>query len=277
MRDFLRTAFRNPASEFAVFIFLALFGWWFTLHFLTPDAGPGSDAFLLWGASYQVIAWYGAIIGFYIARRWGGIRSYVGRAITAFALGLLFQSFGQTAYTWYIYVLKIPIPYPSVGDIGFFGSIPFYFYGAYMLAKASGAKVSIRSWGSKISVFLIPIALLAFSYYIFLQGYEVDPTQPLKTVLDFGYPLGQALYVSMAIIAFVLSRNLLGGMMRWPVLLFIIALVAQYFCDSTFLYEAANGAYYPANINDLMYCISYTFMAVSIAYIGAMFTRVQET
>lgn len=244
---------------------------------MLPGIGAGSDEFLLWGASYQIIAWYGAILGFYVSHRWGGIKSFVGRAVLSFALGLLFQSFGQTAYTWYIYVLHIPIPYPSIGDIGFFGSIPFYFYGAFMLAKASGSKVSFRSWGNKIQVVLIPLILLGFSYFMFLQNYEADLTQPLKTFLDFGYPIGQAIYVSMAIIAYVLSRKLLGGMMRWPVLFFIIALIAQYFCDSTFLYEAAAGAYYPANINDLMYCISYTFMALSIAHIGEIFRRVEET
>lgn len=277
MHNFFRTAFRNPLAEIAILIFSVLFIWWIALHFLISGVGPGSDAFLLWGASYQVIAWYGAIIGFFIARRWGGMKSYVGRAITAFALGLLFQSFGQTAYTWYIYVLQIPIPYPSIGDLGFFGSIPFYFYGAFMLARASGAKVSIQSYSNKIQTFIIPVALLAFSYYMFLRDYQLDAAQPLKTFLDFGYPLGQAIYVSMAILAFVLSRKLLGGIMRLPVLLFIVALIAQYFCDSTFLYEAAQGAYYPANINDLMYFISYLLMAISIAYIGEVFNRVKET
>lgn len=277
MPSFFRTAFRNPLSEIAILIFSVLFIWWIALHFLIQGVGPGSDAFLLWGASYQIVAWYGAIIGFYIARRWGGMKSYIGRAITAFALGLLFQSFGQTAYTWYIYVLHVPIPYPSLGDIGFFGSIPCYFYGALMLARASGAKISIQSFGNKLQAFLIPIALLGFSYYMFLKDYQFDATQPLKTFLDFGYPLGQAVYVSMAILAFVLSRKLLGGIMRLPVLFFIVALITQYFCDSTFLYEAAQGTYYPANIIDLMYFISYLLMAISVAYIGEVFNRVEET
>jgi len=277
MPSFFRTAFRNPLAEIAILISSVLFIWWIALHFLIQGVGPGSDAFLLWGASYQIVAWYGAIIGFYIAQRWGGVKSFIGRAITAFALGLLFQSFGQTAYTWYIYVLHVSIPYPSLGDIGFFGSIPCYFYGALMLARASGAKISIQSFGNKLQTFLIPVALLGFSYYMFLKDYQFDATQPLKTFLDFGYPLGQAVYVSMAILAFVLSRKLLGGIMRLPVLLFIVALIAQYFCDSTFLYEAAQGAYYPANIIDLMYFISYLLMAISIAYIGEVFNRVDET
>lgn len=277
MKDFFRTAFRNPATEVAFLVFSVLFIWWISLHFLIQGVGPGSDAFLLWGASYQIIAWYGAIIGFFIARRWGGVKSYIGKAITAFALGLLFQSFGQTAYTWYIYVLQIPIPYPSIGDIGFFGSIPFYFYGAFMLAKTSGAKISIRSYGNKILTFLIPIILLAFSYYMFLAGYVFDWSQPVKVLLDFGYPIGQAFYVSMAILAFVLSRKVLGGIMRLPVLFFIIALVAQYFCDSTFLYEAANGTYYPANIVDLMYFVSYTWMTISLIYIGHIFKQIESS
>src|SRR3990167_718394 len=56
-----------------------------------------SGAFL-WGMTYQIFAFIGAIAGLFISWKWGGVRSVMGRAIGLFSLGLLFQNFGQTIF-----------------------------------------------------------------------------------------------------------------------------------------------------------------------------------
>ena len=274
MSEFIRSAILRPAAECVIVIFFAFLAWWFYLHFAITAS---SDALQLWGATYQVIAWFGAIAGLLISRRWGGYKSLVGRAILAFSLGLFFQCFGQITYSSYVYFLRIPIPYPSVGDIGFFGSIPFYAYGAYLLARVSGARVSLRSYHQQMLAVLIPLLMLWSSYAFFLRGYDFDWTQPLKIFLDFGYPLGQAGYVSIAILAYFFSRNTLGGLMRKPILTFIAALVMQYLCDFTFLYQANQGTYYSGNINDVMYATSYLLMTLALLYIGVMYKTIQAS
>jgi hypothetical protein len=275
MRDFLRAVLKDSALQFAVFLFLVSFLWWFILHFV--HQGTTSDQLQLWGATYQLIAWYGAITGLIVSKRWGGHKSYVGKAIIAFSIGLLFQCFGQTTYSFYVYALQQPIPYPSIGDIGFFGSIPCYFYGAFMLARVAGAKFSMRTLSSKIQAVVIPLALLIVSYFVFLTGYVFDFSHPLTIFLDFGYPFGEALYVSMAILAVSFSWKRLGGVMRFPIMLFIFALVIEYFCDFSFLYEAKLGIYYSGGLNDLLYSFSYTAMAIALVYIGHMYKRIQNT
>ena len=275
MKDFLKAVLRDSAVLFTILLFLVFFLWWFILHFIVRNAP--SDDLQLWGACYQLIAWYGAIAGLIISKRWGGYKSYLGKAIIGFSIGLLFQCFGQTVYSFYVYALQQPIPYPSLGDIGFFGSIPFYFYGAFMLARVAGAKFSLRTVSSKVQAVLIPLLMLVFSYLIFLKGYVFDFTQPLKIFLDFGYPLGQALYVSMAILAVSFSWKRLGGVMRFPIMLFVFALIMEYLCDFTFLYEAKIGTYYSGGFNDLMYTFSYTLMTMALIYIGHMYKRIQNT
>ena len=256
-------------------MFLSFFVWWIVLN--DPLSRGSSEVLQLWGATYQMIAWYGAIMGLVIARRWGDYKSMVGQAVLAFSLGLLCQSFGQTAYSFYVYFWKIPIPYPSLGDFGFFGSIPFYMYGAYMLSKISGVKISLKLYGSKIQAIIVPAVLLGLSYFLFLKDYVFDWTQPVKTLLDFGYPLGQAVYVSIAILAFILSRKILGGIMRLPMLFFIAALIAQYLSDFVFLIQAQEGSFYPGGINDLMYAASYALMAIALCFIGDIHTKIKET
>ncbi|MEK7155431.1 MAG: hypothetical protein AAB734_00980, partial [Patescibacteria group bacterium] len=191
--------------------------------------------------------------------------------------GLLLQCFGQTSYSFYIYYLNQPVPYPSIGDIGYFGSIFAYLYGALALSRAAGVHVSLKSYRGQLLAFLLPLLMLVLSYQFFLRGYEFDGTQPLKTFLDFGYPFGQALYVSVALLAYLLSRNVLGGMMRMPILVFIGALVLQYFSDFTFLYQATAGTWYAGGMNDLLYLVSYLAMTLALLYIGHVFVKIQKS
>ncbi len=274
MTSFYKFGIHSRSTVIALLLFLGLLGWWLALHF---PIRATSDALQFWAASYQIIAIYGAIFGLTISARWGGFKSVLGRTIIAFSFGLLFQSLGQSIYSYYIYYLNQPVPYPSVGDVGFFGSIIFYLYGAWMLTYIAGVRVALRNnWNQILAVFIPPL-LLIFSYGIFLDGYIFDWSQPIKIFFDFGYPLGQTLNISITILAFILSRQILGGIMRGPILIFIFALVAQYLSDFTFLYQASHGIWYAGGLNDLMYAISYLIMAISLIYIGYIFKQIASS
>ena len=258
-----------------VLFFFILSIWWAWLNFFDPSVT--SNKLQLWAALYQVVALYGAIVGFYISHLWGGHRSIMGKAVLAFSIGLLLQSFGQSVYSYYIFYEQIEIPYPSVGDIGFFGSIPMYIYGITMIAMAAGAKFSMKRYlSSKLQLLILPIGMLIFSYSIFLSDYNFSGVSFTKVFLDFGYPLGQAFYVSLAILAFSLTRHFLGGIMHGPVLFLIFALIAQYLSDFTFLYQAAHGIWSAGGFNDFMYLTSYSLMATALIYIGDTFHNLKH-
>lgn len=244
-------------------LFLGLLVWRLLLVlFPTPDADFNPWSFA-WGASYQVVAIWGAIWGLFASAFWGGRKSVVGRLIIAFSLGLGLQSLGQSVYSFFIFTTG-EAPYPSAGDIGFFGSIPLYIYGSFLLSRVSGVSVSLRSFSRQILAVMVPIALLLASFFLFLYGHEYDPSSPVTVLLDFGYPLGQAFYLAQVLLIFFLSRKYLGGIMRWPVLTILIALSAQYLADFTFLYQISRDLYIPEGINDVMYLVAYFLMAVAL-------------
>jgi len=124
---------------------------------------------------------------------------------------------------------------------------------------------------------MIPVVILIGSYLFFLKGYEFDWLNPVKIFLDFGYPLGQAIYVSIAILTLLLSRNLLGGVMKKPIFYLIFALIFQYLSDFFFLYQSNIGVWYVGNINDYLYFVSYSIMTMAIIYMGSTFTRIQQS
>lgn len=236
-----------------------------------------NDAQNQWfGVAYGSVALLGAIAGLTISKKWGGAKSSIGRAILMFSLGLFAQEFGQVAYWVYVFILKTDVPYPSVGDIGFFGSIPLYIYGASLLGRASGVSLSMKNVLNKIQAFIIPLILLTVSYMMFLRGYEFDWSHPLTVFLDFGYPFGQAIYISIALLAFLFSLKLLGGVMRSKILLVLFALFTQYVADFTFLYQTHNETWHAGGINDYMYLFAYLIMAFGIMNFGTLYNRLQS-
>ncbi len=258
------------------YLFMFFLLWRAVLFFYPPTPDEFNVWSFAWGATYQLIALFGAISGFIVARAWGGWKSMLGRVIIAFSLGLLMQSVGQAIASYYVYHTG-EVPYPAWDDLGFFGSVLAYIYGVIILARVSGTHISLKPSMKKIQAAIVPIILLVGSYLIFLKGYEFDWTDKIKVFLDFGYPLGQAFYIAVAILVYLLSKNTLGGVMRKPVLLVIVALVIQYISDFTFLYQATNGLYIPEGVNDFMYFISYFFMALSLTQIGVMFYKIKNS
>lgn len=247
--------------------------WWVVIQQPIFDEGVRQH----FSDTYGIMALWGAIWGIKISSDWGGRKSLFGKAILMFSLGLLFQEFGQLTYSFYKNFLHVEIPYPSIGDIGYFGSIPLYAYGAYLLAQTSGIKFAIQSNFDKLKIVLFPVALLVLSYTLFLRGYEFDWSNPLVIFLDFGYPLGQAMYISIAILTYLICRRVLGGVMRPRIVLIIIAFLLQYLADFTFLYQNSQQTWDVGRINDYMYLVAYTVMTIALLELRHVILRIRKS
>ena len=215
------------------------------------------------GNLYVGIAFIGATVGLKIAVSLGFNKSYIGKSILYFSLGLFAQVFGQIVYAYYILVKQVQIPYPSLGDIGYFGTIPLYTAGVIYLAKALGVKLIMKSYSQAISSIILPTLMLLVSYVNLLMNYQTSHTALLTMLLDFGYPLGQSVHISVAILILSLSKGVFGEMKN-KIRFIILALIAQYISDYTFIYQANEGIWITGGINDYMYFISYTLMSLSI-------------
>lgn len=274
-KGFIMSIIRDTRAKISILFFVIVTVWWMLLP-ANSDLQEIMSKRFLWGSFYQIIALWGGLVGILIAQSWGGVKSVLGRSALAFSIGLLLQVFGQSVYSYYNLIAKIEAPYPSIGDVGFFGSIPLYIWGVLSLGRAAGVRVSLRSFSNQIWAVIIPLILLSGSYIIFLQGHTYDWSVPLTTFLDFAYPLGQAFYVSLALLIFFLSRKVLGGIMRGPTIFFLFALVVQYLADFNFLYQASRGTWYVAGYGDYLYAISYLVMSLALFYLGISYKTLAQ-
>lgn len=255
----LKTLIHSKFTYWIALLYFIAFGWWIYLQSVDR-----SSAYWFY-AYYSLIALSGGVYGVILSfKKWGGLKSVLGRGLFFLSIGLLTQCFGLLAYTYYNIILKVEIPYPSLADIGYFSTIPAYSYAAYNFARASGAKFSLASARGKLQVLLIPGAVLIFAYLLFLKNIGFDLTTPLKTLLDFGYPLGQTIPISLALLTLTLSRNLLGGVMRNRIWLLIGGFALQFLSEYSFAYSVATETFIDAGIVDLLYITAYMIMSLGI-------------
>ncbi len=259
----------QATSTLLIFVLLLIF--WVVIFLGGTKEAPVNHIF---GFIYGGFSLFGGACGLIISRQWGGFKSIMGRAILALSAGLLLQGFGQYSFWYYNFVLKIEVPYPSVPDIGYFGTIPFYIFAAFCFAKASGVKVSLRSFKSKLQAIIIPVVMLGIGYGLFLRNYDFTSTTPQQVFFDYGYPLGQAIYISIAILTYSLSRGLLGGVMKNKILLLLFAFFAQFLADYIFIYF--HQFYFPASFIDLFYLIAYAIMTLGILQLRTSTLKIKE-
>jgi hypothetical protein len=262
----------------SIFVFLIFSIWFFILHAFPNYATDRSLEIL--AAVYGIMALFGGIIGMYVSSRWGGFSSLLGKALGFFSLGLLAQEFGQLSYSYYSIALGIDVPYPSIGDLGFFGSIPLYALGAYYLIKICLAWVGNNDGKERKRVnglaFVVPVAMLAVTYLFLLRGYEPDMDNNAGTFLDFAYPLFQAGYVSLALVCFYYTKSLFNSVMHKNIVFLLIALIVQYFADFLFLFKVHRDLYVTGGVTDFTYLVAYFLMTIAIINMNSVFEQIKN-
>lgn len=260
----LDTIKKELSAQIALVFFVLITLWWLYIFVSGFEQTFQNYAF---AATYGLLAAWGGVWGLLISKKWGGFSSTIGKAIIALSLGLLAQEFGQLTFSYYNIFSKIEIPYPSLADVGFFGSVILYIIGISLLAKASGVKFVLKTIVNKFQAVLIPMVMLTISYFMFLRDYEFDFSEPLRVFLDFGYPFSEAIYISIAILTYTLSRKLLGGIMKSRILLIIFAFVVQYIAESNFLYQTLQETWVNGGYGDYIYFLAYFLMTLGLVQI----------
>ena len=259
-------------SAVSIFIFF-LFSWVLRNFFIDYNE------FFYWPyAFYYLMALYGGIVGLYISTKWGGWKTAVGRSIIIFSLALLGQVFGQVYYSIMFEFIGNETPYP-IGEIGFLSSVVLYAFGAFSLAKIAGGKISINGVFNKIALITIPVVLYLFAYLLFIREVELDFTvitfDSVTAILSIIYPLVHATFISVTLLAYLLSRKVLGGQLKTTILFLLIALFVHYFAESFYLYQNRHGLYEAGGTSDLGFLIAYFTMTMGLIQFNSVLNKLK--
>jgi hypothetical protein len=264
---------KNKLQILTTLIFLGFVGWWISFQHVVLKQGSSVNWF---ENTYGIMALIGSIIGFCAVKKWGGLKTVLGKSLLLFSLGLFAQEAGQLISSYYTQVDKEALPYPSWGDAAFFGSVLIYFVAAVYLTKMVGIKFALKkSHAYKLVALLVPLVLIIGSFLILLHNHQYDTSKPLTVFLDAGYPIVQASYVSAALVAYLLSRKMLGGIMKAGVLLIVLALFVQYVSDFIFIYQNNHTVFVPGKFDDLFYLIAYYIMTLAMIRFHVIYKKLQ--
>ena len=242
-----------------------LFIAWFVLIYLT---GTTDDTINLYSNIYGIIPLLSGIYGLFLAQRWGGMKSAVGKAMSFLSLGLITWGVGMAVWLYYNIILNVEVPYPSLADAAFIISWPLWGIGAAFLSIATGAKFGAQGKG-RIILFAIPLTIIASSYYFLVtiarQGVVSTYEDGLKTFFDLAYPIGDVVILSVALLIIGLSYKYFGGIYKIAIYLILSAFVVNYFADFTFSYTTSLGTYYNGSLADILFATTMFIFGVGIA------------
>lgn len=258
--------FSSINRKVLVLFYVLVIVWWFTIFIRNIKETNENYAFSL---VYTIIPFVWGIIGFINARRWGGLKSSVGRAISFLSAGILAWGIGNLIFAYYNLILRVPVPYPSLADAFFILIYPLSAIGIAFLFRVTGASFALKSLFGKIAIFIIPLCLSLLSYYLLFvvaRGGEITyEGDLLKLILDVAFPIGDVVVITLAAIVYGLSIKFLGGIFKMPIILILLGFVSNYFADFLFSYTTTTGTYFVGLWVDLFYPTAFLLIGFGLS------------
>jgi len=245
----------SKASKIIFFYYLFIFIWWAVFYFLNIQGTLGS---YLYQFAFGLIPLIGGILGLKKSTIWGGLKSKIGTSLFFISAGCISWGIGQMFWSiLYNIILKVDIPYPSFADVGYILAVPLWAIGIIHLSRATGAKHSLKNIKGKILLFIIPLFLIALSYYLLVivaRGGAISSNKELsKAFFDFAYPIGDVIILTLSLLIYGLSFGYLGGKLKLAILSIIFGFVAMYISDFSFSYTTTVGTYYNGYYPDILF------------------------
>lgn len=178
------------------------------------------------------------------------------RIFLFFSLAQLTWALGSFGWVYYNLVANVEVPVPSLADIFYYAYYIFMGIGCLYLLKQSGI---LFSWKNVLGPFFV--LFFAYIFIAFYLSWQEFSSQPLlKAVVDFMYPVCDAILFS---IAFVVYNNQEHHKNRYSLYL-ILGILLQVLADILFSIFVSLNTYWNGGIPDFMYAICGFFLALAM-------------
>ncbi len=262
-----KAIFKNKLQIGATCYLLLLVIYWIFLH---HSGHKASNYNYFYSLLFSLTPLIGGIIGMVRSSIWGRFKSAIGKSVFFFALGLFLWGAGSMVWSYYNFVKKDALPYPSFADLGFAPSIFFWGVGAVFLSKASGARMAFKnSLFAKLFTAVAVVGIPFAAYYLLVQkarGGVVVPTgeSTLKVILDVAYPLGDFVALMLSVIIFGLSFKYFGGYFKTSIICLLLGLGTMFGADFVFSYTTTVGSFYNGDPGDLLLTLGLFLMTFGL-------------
>jgi len=221
---------------------------------------------------YMIIPIIGSIIGFRLAKHWGGLKSFMGKSFAFFSFALFAEGVGLLIYSLFFRINGEELAYPSIGDFVFTAGIISSSVGAWWLLRViAPVKKQIINPKSHFLVVLLAMSVLFyFVWHGFLYEGIIDDRGGLSVVFNVLYPTSQLVYLSLCLLALLKVKSTAGGKLFLPMLSLLLSMLLLYVADYVFLKQSYEESWQAAGSSDLLYILAYTAISTSLVYIDAV-------
>lgn len=271
--------FPNKQTKFLGLVFIAALIYWVWInanHFVDSSHN------YLFGLFLGLLPLLGGLLAIPLAKQWGLLKSAVGKAILFLALGLCSWGVGTLIFAYYNLVLQVEVPYPSLADAAYVISWPLWGIGIVSLSRATGAHFGLRKKGGKAILLVVPLIVIALSYYFLATvargGALTDLAEEgLKVFFDLAYPIGDVVILTLATVIYGLSYKYFGGKYRYAIYLILAAFVLNYLADFSFSYTTTVETFYVAGWVDLIFLATMFALSTGVNLMDPLSIRDSKT
>jgi hypothetical protein len=198
-------------------------------------------------------------------------RASTGRATWAlFAASSFAWGVGEAVWCYYALLKDIPVPFPSLADVGFLTAVPLAI--AALLLFPNGQRSTVDRAQGFLDGSIIAMALLFASWATILGPlYRSHQGGPLKQVISLAYPMSDVIMVSLVII--LIARG--GRPVRVHLALVMAGVVAFAVADSSFTYLTEVNNYTGGSYLDTGWVAGY--LLIGLGALWAMTSPSHET
>jgi hypothetical protein len=268
----------NIYGKIVIAVFICMAAWWLLI---TIYSYKNTTNNFLYGALLGLLPIASSVFGFINAKKWGGLRSVMGRAVSFLSLGLFTWGVGTLVFAYYNIILNVEVPYPSIADAFYIVSWPLWAISMINLSKATGVKFQLKSMGGRLALFIIPVTTIVISYYtliVIARDGVLDLSESLlKTFFDLAYPIGDVVILTIALLVYGLSFHYLGGRFKWPIVIVLLGFVMNYLGDFTFVYTVTQETYFVANWVDFIYTIAFFLVGLGVSLLRPNFEKIKNS
>lgn len=232
--------------------------------FAPYDGSPSLARYVITGIGQFSIIFVAALIGFERVRSFT-FDSALGKSLLFISLGILSWGLGALAWLYYNIMSTTEVPYPSLADVFFVGTVPLAAYGLFLLLRNLQITFDLKT---KLKLVLLPLAAFLVVYSLFIEGKLAEDVPALAKALNVMYPLGDAIFLSFTLVLLSLIR---GSKMFKPVVLLCMGYLIEAMADFSFSWTTSTGTYYTGNWVDMLFALAFSFIGTGIYFMGDIY------
>lgn len=231
---------------------------------LEPYRGsPSINRYIISSLGQFLIILAAVIIGFDRVKSFS-FKSVLGKSLSFISLGMLSWGLGALVWLYYNIIVQTEIPYPSLADIGYLGTIPLATYGLFLLLKNIKFESNIKT---TLKVIILPIIVFFFVYWLFINSKLAENVEFLPKILNITYPVGDVVFLSFTLIILTLLK---GGKLFKPIVIICIGFIIESIADFSFSWTTSAGTYYTGNFVDILFGLAFFTIGLGLYYTKEM-------